>query len=350
MKVKGEMKVLDSKRVSFDASALYLLATLGRWPGVDAGDISAARAALMATSLGSVAEKLRAMADSGMRAAVVPFKRPMLDVGFAALAAHAGQDFELASFGTQVDAGYFQVRRDDVRYIDTVEDTLLARTRLLEPWGVQGLHRMLSGPPVAATRYRVPEDEPDRAAIGAAEGGSDPVEDAADVTAPLPGEVLRVAGPWVARCLAPTPTQTVFGAQAQLLVPDGRTGSRVVSLGELPLYRHGEDLVLQNLRPERLMELQAAALDGAWLLMSYRAFQCLGPLPDLLQPGDARDVWWHPVAVLEEALGARSRIPVDLDAEVAQSLLARVPWAWVHSPRDMFRLAQRALTSGVPPT
>jgi len=347
MKVKGEMKVLDAKKVTFDASALYLLATLGRWPGVDAGDISAARAALTATSLGPVAEKLRAMADSGMREAVVPFKRPMLDVGFAALAAHAGHDFELASFGTQVDAGYFQVRHGDVRYIDTVEDTFTTRGRLLEPWGVQGLHKLLSGPPVLPTRYRVPADVLEEAA----EGGSDRLEAEAPATAvPLPGEVLRVAGPWVARCLAPTPTQTVFGAQAQLLVPDGRTGSRVVSLGELPLYRHGEDLVLQNLRPERLMELQAAALDCAWLLMSYRAFQCLGPLPDLLQPGDARDVWWHPVAVLEEALGARARIPVELDAEVTQRLLARVPWAWVHSPRDMFRLARQALTSGVPST
>ena len=304
--------------VAFDAAVLYLLCRLGSWPGLSAEDLQAARQALLSAKLDKTASQLKALAASGMPEAVVPFQRDELDVACAAILADIFSPCELGGDDLMVDAGYFSVQHREVNYVDEVHERRMPDTRLLHPPAVDALLHKLPTWPSRPVRYWVP---------GVDEGAN------AKGT-----EVLRVIGALVAPTLAQVPNPKVTLRLLRPSAPERGT----TTLCEVVCVLQQSDLVLRNLRTEWLMELQAAALDGAWLQMEHARFNCLGPLPDLLEPGDGRDIWWHPEGLFQQALGVLPLASVGLDPATARRIVQRVPWAWIHSPSEHFTAATGA--------
>lgn len=304
--------------VEFDAAVLYLLCRLGGWPGLSAADLQTARQALLSAKLDKTATQLKALAATGMPEAVVPFQRDELDVACAAILADIFSPCELGGDGLMVDAGYFSVRHREVHYVDEVHERRSTNTRLLHPPAVDALLDKLRTWPSRPVRYWVP---------GVNEGAN-----------ANSSEVLRVIGTWVAPTLAQLQNHKVT---LRLLRPEAPLRG-AVTLCEVECVQHQSDLVLRNMRTEWLMELQAAALDGAWLQMENARFSCLGPLPDLLEPGDGRDIWWHPGGMFQQALGALPMASVWLDPTTARRIVQRVPWVWVHRTSEHFFAATGA--------
>ena len=305
----------SANTVAFDMAVLYLLCRLGSWPGVKAADLEAARKALLNAPLQGGPAKLAEMAASGMPQAVVPFERDPLDVACAAHMAEICKLCELAGEGLHVDAGYFSLRGNEVSYVDDVSEYHSTNTRLLDPPALQVLLHQLRTRPSRPARYWVSGED---------DGPGAP-----------PGEVLRVIGSWVAPCVIPLQAPKVT---LRLLNP--RHPSRgAVTLCDVECTPHRSDLVLNRMRPEWLMELQAAALDGAWLQMEHTRFSCIGPLPDLLEPGDGRDIWWHPAGAFQEGMGALPLATVQLDTTIAQRIVQHVPWAWLPRASEHFAAA-----------
>ena len=302
-------------QVLFDAGVLYLLCRLGGWPGLSAADIEAGRQALMVAKLDEQASKLFEMATSGMPDAVVPFQRDTLDVACAALMSQIITPCELVSDGMLVNTGFFKLRTNGVTYVDEVQDSLSQDARLMDRDGIGEMLLQLRTLPTRAARYWVP-------GVDAAVHG-DHAEN---------HEVLRVIGAWVAPSLS---SVTAPEVTLHILRPDN-PGRGAIRLCEAACVQRQSDLVLQRLRPEWLMELQAAALDGAWLEMEHTTFRCRGPLPDLLEPGDGRDIWWHPVGPLRGAMGALPLATVGLDVSTARRIVQHVPWAWIHRASEHF--------------
>jgi hypothetical protein len=304
--------------VAFDAAVLYLLCRLGGWPGLSAEDVEAGRQALLSAKLDKAGTELKALAATGMPDAVVPFQREELDVACAAILADICGPCELDGDGLLVDAGFFRVRQREVDYVDEADDTRGSEPRLLHPPALDALLQTLRTWPSRPVRYWVP---------GVNEGAN-----------ARGSEVLRVIGTWVAPTLAQVQNPKVT---LRLLRPgDPKRGA--VTLCEVECVQHHCDLVLRNLRTEWLMELQAASLDGAWLQMEHTRFNCLGPLPDLLEPGDGRDIWWHPAGMFQPALGVLPLAAVGLDPGTARRIVQRVPWAWIHRPSEHFTAATGA--------
>lgn len=304
--------------VAFDAAVLYLLCRLGSWTGLSPEDLQAARQALLNAKLDKTATQLKALAASGMPEAVVPFQRDELDVACAAILADIFSPCELGGDDLMVDAGYFSVRHREVHYVDEVHERRMSDTRLLHPPAVDALLHKLRTWPSRPVRYWVPGDDE-----GANAKGS---------------EVLRVIGTLVAPTLAQVQNPKVT---LRLLRPEAPQRG-TTTLCEVECVLQQSDLVLRNLRTEWLMELQAAALDGAWLQMEHARFNCLGPLPDLLEPGDGRDIWWHPEGLFQQALGVLPLASVWLDPATARRIVQRVPWAWIHRPSEHFTAATGA--------
>ena len=304
--------------VAFDAAVLYLLCRLGGWPGLSAEDVEAGRQALLSAKLDKAGTELKALAATGMPEAVVPFQRDELDVACAAILADIFSPCELGGDDLMVDAGYFNVRHREVHYVDEVHERRMSDTRLLHPPAVDALLHKLRTWPSRPVRYWVPGEDEGTNAKG--------------------GEVLRVIGTLVAPTLAQVQNPKVT---LRLLRPEAPQRG-TTTLCEVECVLQQSDLVLRNLRTEWLMELQAAALDGAWLQMEHARFNCLGPLPDLLEPGDGRDIWWHPEGLLQQALGVLPLASVGLDPATARRIVQRVPWAWIHRPSEHFTAATGA--------
>jgi hypothetical protein len=70
--------------------------------------------------------------------------------------------------------------------------------------------------------------------------------------------------------------------------------------------------------------------------MEHATFRCRGPLPDPLEPGDGRDIWWYPVGPLRGAMGALPLATVGLDVATARRIVQHVPWAWIHRASEHF--------------
>jgi hypothetical protein len=308
-------------QVLFDAAVLYMLCRLGGWPGLSAAAIEVGRQALLGAKLDEQASKFFELAASGMPDAVVPFRRDELDVACAALMSQIITPCELGSDGMLVNAGFFKLRSHEVTYVDEAQEGLSQDTRLMDPSRIHSLLHQLRTRSTRPARYWVPGVDP------AVHG--DHAEN---------HEVLRVVGPWVAPSLA---SVTAPKVTLRILRPENPSRG-ALPLCEVECVQRQSDLVLPRLRPEWLMELQAAALDGAWLEMEHSTFRCRGPLPDLLEPGDGRDIWWHPVGPLREAMGTLPLASVQLDVSTASCIVKHVPWAWIHRASQHFIAATGA--------
>lgn len=290
--------------LNLDASVLYALVRLGAWPGLEDEDLQAARQALMHASVSALPARMRQLAATGMPEAIIPFRRDPLDVAFAAVLADVIVPAEFGTEGALVDAGYFSFTSEDVTYVDQVrQGRSRYEARLLEPPAMQAALAVLRSQPNEPARLVVP--------------GTD--------------EVLHLQGARLAPCLPVEPGERRLAVKLGLMRP-GAGAPEPVLLGETPWELHGDSLVLRSLRPEWLMELQAASLSGAWLQLTSRHFSCFGPLPDLLEPGSSRAVRVHLAGVLERGFGAMPAASVALEARTALRIVRHVPWAWMHEP------------------
>lgn len=302
----------------FDAATLYILSRLRRWPGLEIDDIKAAERALMAGPVNTAGQHLRDLASTGMPDAIVPFKRSAIDIAYASQLAPLRVPSEFGGDDRLVDTGYFVIRISDAYYVDEVQDTGLHDTRLLDPARVTQFLETVWTMPRRPCRYWVSGEH----------SGPDKTQ----------SEVLRVLGPWVGPSIR---YGTSFKVTLRLLRP--QSPESVAIIGSADLRLHQSDLVLEQLKPELLMELQAAALSGTWLQMEHSQFSCFGPLPDLFEPGDGRDIWWHPREMLKDAFGVAPETHVSLDLHTARRIIKHVPWAWIHRPSDHFKAATGAL-------
>ena len=307
-------------QLSLDGSVLYALVRLGGWPGLDDEDLRAAREALLEASVSELPARMRELAATGMPESIVPFRRDPLDVAFAAVLADVIVPAEFATDGSRVDAAFFRFGSQEVTYVDEVRPGRVPEPRLVDPPAVQCALNVLRSLPPEPMRYEVPDSDPG-ADIDGQEGADTPTTS---------DEVLRLQGAWAAPCLLDDPAPTV---KLWLMRPGTRSRPPAL-LGEASCELRGDSLVLRRLKPEWLMELQAASLSGSWLQLTSRHFSCFGPLPDLLEPGSSRPVRFHVGGVLERGFGAMSAASVALDARTALRIVRHVPWAWMHEPAE----------------
>lgn len=307
--------------VGMDLAGLYLLARMGYWPGVSAGTLNALRFTLRDAPLDAAAESFRQLAGSGMPEAVVPFTRDALDIICAALWLSGGQlnplRVEFEGEGVRVEAGFFRISGRLIEYIDTHQDTPNRATRLLPIAQVNALVQAMSRGPRWRSRLWV--------------SGED-------------DEALRLMSDVAVACLKSTP-HLRFTLSLVHPAADGRSSPTRVDLGQAHAAVREGDLALLNLPPEWLMELQAAAFSGAWLLIQHRSFRFFGPLPDLIEPGAGCEGWLHPSSLFEAAFGPSVAPSVEVPRALAQHLVATLPWAWVREPGEFIGLAR----AGGPP-
>lgn len=323
---------LPAGTVGMDLAGLYLLARLGRWPDLQARTVHDLLATLRNAPLDATAAELRRLAHSGMPDALVPFRRDELDLVCAALWVNGGNlgamRTEFEGEDMRVEAGFFRLWSRRVQYIDTLEPVRERAVRLLPVAALNALLQRVERGSRRRARLWVPGED---------------------------DEALRLIGPWVAPCLsgmtAPavklslvrpgsgdeatsstgSPTRSVIGS-------DNDSPSRV-ELGEFRATLREGDLVFSKLPPECLMELQAAALSGAWLLIEHRALRFFGSLPDLFEPGSGREGWFHPSNLFEAGLGTSAVAHLGVPMALARQLVTGLPWAWIHDPLQFLSLA-----------
>ena len=326
-----------STLVTFDLASLYLAGRLLEHRGTTATGLrpetcEAVRRALQAAPLGDGGAELLAAAGSGMPGALLPFRRCEWDILYAAhvtdsLDTSDGTlDFE--GEGMRVDAGFFALARGSYRYLDTADPTRRTDKRLLPFAGVEAMLAALRADGMQHTRIEPCGEQ---------------------------GEALRIVGPWPARWFA---ARGGLGYRTLLslrlvqpgVLPAGAAGlatPRMVTsapIGETLCVLEDNALVLPKLSPELLMELQAAAYSGAWLLIQEaRYFRFLAPLPDLLEPGAASHGWFHPSWLIGQALGLMPVHRVDVPRLLARELLAHFPWCWSYESADFIDLVRSKL-------
>lgn len=276
--------------------------------------------ALHVTAATGVGRKFRQMAATGMPDALIPFKRPSLEVLYAASMMGSREGLVFKSADTLVDAGYFQADRNNLRYVDTAERGLMFRTELLPASQAPRLLHRLQGwarrPSLRAGH--LDSDEFLRISTG------------------LDGEVF-----WGGA--AATANGDANWNMTLFRVASGRVVKR--SFGKVALAAEGADLCLRKFPAERAMELQAASLDrgqadvSLWLHLAHTHEEVLAPLPDLLTPGHATHGWWWAREDIQRALGGSPTRGVGLPEHVAVELLRRFPWAWMPETHQWARMA-----------
>lgn len=301
--------------------------------------------ALESAPVNDGANSLLEQARTGMADAIVPFHRNRLDLAFAAAAGaalatpHAAH--RIRGDGIYVDAGYFEVQASQANYVDQVRAYRASQPELLEHQKSEALIKRLA----LESRVAVPT--------------------AVSIATPMEGDdVMQITGPLVEVLATNSSRLPEFGmveVKAQLLQLQGndadtKAGSaprsrrvRCAPLGSLPLTYEAHCLKLVHLKTELLMELQAAAMEGRWILLSHPSFRFLAPLPDLTEPGDIRSGWWDPHWSLDIALlGRPASVDIRLPVPLARSLLQRFHWASTREPTDWFTLAH-SLVHGLKP-
>ena len=149
----------EAPTVHFDAATLYLLARLGRWPGLDERLIATCGQALLDERLGVVATELKRLASSGMPRARRRFRRSALDICFASMMVELNWGGEFRSGDASLTAGYFELGLDGLRYIDRTLPRPRPYTHVLDPARVEPLLDGLRQAPGAWTRLAHANDD-----------------------------------------------------------------------------------------------------------------------------------------------------------------------------------------------
>jgi hypothetical protein len=250
---------------------------------------------------------LRDMMDSGMPGAVMPFNRSALDRAYACAMADSGEGFSFFTEGAEVEAGYFQVNSLRVDYVDRVGKGWRASELLAAP-ALRRLLKLLRGAEREPLFVEVPDDD---------------------------AVALRIVGcDWLRAQAGPL--------RLSLLRP----GLPARRLGPASLAPGTGGLALAGIRVEHLMELQAASIQGSWLLVEG-SLRCLAPLPDLTEAGARSPAWLCPVDALSEGLGGAAKVSMPIDPALAQRLMQRFAWAAAANSADWLAACAAALPQAV---
>ena len=256
-----------------------------------------------------------AQARSGMPEAMLPFERHELDLAYAASMARATRDALLRGSHTRVEGGYFKFATShrgefSMRYVDRSGVEGLPSNVLLDPHRSDELISKLATlpRPLARLRFTGLEDEWFRI-------------DFDDAVRPV---FLQKPSP-------------VFKAICPISLV---TRSRVTFLTQLE-FRLEACVLRPTVCPvERLMELQAAALDDAWLLIEHPEFCVLAPLPDLFTKGSESVARFEPIVAFELGLGGSDLQTLPIKASLARELIDRFHWMSAPHPVTWRLLAE----------
>ena len=297
--------------IELPVMVVYAAMLMACEPGGDAAGLGASlRAALVERRLASpTGRMLRDMMGSGMPGAVMPFSRSALDRAYACAMADSGEGFSFFTEGAEVEAGYFQVNSLRVDYVDRVGKGWRASELLAAP-ALRRLLKLLRGAEREPLFIEVPDDD---------------------------AVALRIVGcDWLRAQAGPL--------RLSLLRPGlSRPGLPARRLGPASLAPGPSGLALTGMRVEHLMELQAASIQGSWLLVEG-SLRCLAPLPDLTEAGARSPAWLCPVDALSEGLGGAVKVSMPIDPALAQRLMQRFAWAAAADPADWLAACATALT------
>ncbi len=291
--------------IELPVMVVYAAMLLACESGGDAAGLGASlRAALVERRLASpTGRMLRNMMDSGMPGSVMPFNRSAFDQAYACAMADSGESFSFFTEGAEVEAGYFQINFRRVDYVDRVGKGWRASELLAAP-ALRRLLKLLRGAERKPLFIEVPEDD---------------------------SVALRIVGcAWLRAPAGPL--------RLSLLRP----GLPARSLGPASLAPGPSGLALTGMRVEHLMEMQAASIQGSWLL-AEGSLRCLAPLPDLTEAGARSPAWVCPLNALSEGLGGAARASMPIDAALAQCLIQRFAWAAAADPADWLAACAAAL-------
>ena len=257
-------------------------------------------------------------AHSGMTHAMLPFSRSAADIAYAAMMSRSGRPWGLRGDDTRVEGGYFRYLAQQrgappVRYIDRNGIETEPKAMLLEP---SSLEKVL------------------------------PRIDA------LPRPMARFVSVDPEQCWI----RLEFEPSMRSLVADKPVGVRnrnhgalslvsrssVAFLAEVGLSEDDTGIALRELPVERVMELQAAALDDQWLLLEHPEVCAIGPFPDLFTPGSEALARVEPTQTLDHWLGGEDLQTLAVPPALALDLMRKFHWMAAPHPVIWRALAEAA--------
>lgn len=242
-----------------------------------------------------------AQARSGMPEALLPFERDELDLAYAASMARSVHECLLRGASTRVEGGYFKfvtpLKGDaSVRYVDRSGIEGRPLQVLLDPVHSSALLQKISAWPSALASLRFTAIENQWFQVGFADA--------------LSAVFLRKE-PAMRRAMC---------------VVSVVSRSRATFLTETEFHLEGTILRPLAWPVERLMELQAAALDDAWILIEHPEFCVLGPIPDLYEDGSESIARFEPTAAFNLWLGGFDQQTIPIKVSLARELVGRFHW------------------------
>ncbi len=242
------------------------------------------------------------LARSGMNHTMLPFSRSAADIAYAAAMSRSSTDWVLRGEDTRVSGGYFrhsarQRGGASVRYIDRSGIETEPKEALLDPSKVEKMLPRIEALPRPMARFVT--SEPDQ-------------------------NWLRVDLEPSMRSLVTDKPLGVRNRNRGAVSLVSR--SSVVFVAEVELREDDTGIALRELPVERVMELQAAALDDQWLLLEHPEFCAMGPFPDLFTPGSEALARIEPTHMLAHWLGGQDLETLAVRPALALDLMNKFHW------------------------
>jgi hypothetical protein len=108
--------------------------------------------------------------------------------------------------------------------------------------------------------------------------------------------------------------------------------SSITFLAEVELREDDTGIALWELPVERVMELQAAALDDQWLMLEHPELCAIGPFPDLFTPGSEALARVEPTHTLAHWLGGEDLQTLAVEPALAVDLMRKFHWMGAPHP------------------
>jgi len=258
------------------------------------------------------------LARSGMNDTMLPFSRSAADIAYAAAMSRSNTDWVLRGEDTRVSGGYFRHSAPgrgaaSVRYIDRSGIESEPTEALLDPSKVEKMLPRIQA--LSRPMARFVTVEPDQ-------------------------NWLRVDLEPSMRSLVTDKPLGVRTRNRGALSLVSR--SSVAFLAEVGLSEDDTGIALRELPVERVMELQAAALDDQWLLLEHPEVCAIGPFPDLFTPGSEALARIEPIHTLAAWLGGEDLQTLAVPPALALDLMRKFHWMAAPHPVIWRALAEAA--------
>lgn len=319
----------DNQVVHLPMTLAYLAARMS--PEHRQGDMQVLTRSILQRTPKGIGLILKEQAKGGMPEAILPFRRSDLDIAYAVAVAETRGQYRLRGLGHCVDAGYFEISIDSLEYVDEVTRSSGYRSELLPFEGTSELIKTLDKVSLKPVRLKVEELE-NRGFLSLSGGWVN--------------EMLRINQPENRR----TRPRDHISAEIRLLVAQGSDEPEVISktkLGRFAFRFDTDRLVLKDIKPEQIMEMQAAwfktqAMDDCrlWVVLENAHLRCLAPMPDVMEPGAESTAWLNPHIHIQQVLGGSESLMTLSTRREVRELMQRFNWMSVKDEADWIRLAQ----------